>query len=153
LGTIAWLRKRPDILGEYWWLGCWTTLWGWIGCGMGIYLFPIESEFTLRIMFLIFCILVLIYVLWMIWSDASGLSLICLFCRLHVGTLSKGGDVPKIINNLLGLACTGLTGGIIVAWISIGLDTITFVVLSYIFRVCIASLNLLFILLILSCIR
>lgn len=73
-GTIAWLRKRPDILSEYWWLGCWTTVWGWIGCGMGIYIFPIESEFTLRIMFLIFCVLVFIYVVWMIWSDASGTS-------------------------------------------------------------------------------
>jgi hypothetical protein len=54
----------------------------------------------------------------------------------RIGTLSKGGEITKIINNLLGLAIVGLVGGIVVAWISIGLDTLTFIVLSYIFRVC-----------------
>jgi hypothetical protein len=91
LGLLAWARKRPETIKKYYWALLWVILWGCVGAALATYLFPIEQEKTLRILFLTFCVVILIYIIYLLWRECMLIiSFVCfphlfllLFIYLH----------------------------------------------------------------------
>lgn len=55
---------------------------------------------------------------------------------LETDKLKKFGDVTMTGVNLFGLAIVGLMGGVIVGWLSVGLDIAIFIFLTFFYNVC-----------------
>jgi len=127
LGLLTWARKRPESIQKYYWLLLWVILFGWVGSAMSTYLFPIEQEITLRAMFLVFVFLVLIYVGYLLYKEFTT-------DKTKEEKLTRYQEVPMTGFNLFGLAIIGLIGGIIVGWLSVGLDITLFIFLTFFYN-------------------
>jgi len=126
LGLLTWLRKRPETIRKYLWTLVWVIVFGWIGSSLSTYQFPIESEQTLRIMFLVFVFLVVVYVIYLLYKE---------FTDKTPSKFKKYGDIKLNLMHLFGLATIGLIGGIVVGWISVGLDILLFIYLTFFFNI------------------
>eukprot|EP01126_Amoeba_proteus_P036465 TRINITY_DN3719_c0_g1_i1.p1 TRINITY_DN3719_c0_g1~~TRINITY_DN3719_c0_g1_i1.p1 ORF type:complete len:322 (-),score=53.47 TRINITY_DN3719_c0_g1_i1:1948-2913(-) len=117
-GTINWVRKsRSNVV---WWLCLWVVIWGWIGCVLSLFVFPVTSDLALRIIFTVFCLILMIYVIW----------------GLRGGVLKKqSGAIYRTINAMVGLALAGIVGGVLLGWISVGIDIAIFLMLSAVYKV------------------
>eukprot|EP01125_Pyxidicula_operculata_P020759 TRINITY_DN7761_c0_g1_i1.p1 TRINITY_DN7761_c0_g1~~TRINITY_DN7761_c0_g1_i1.p1 ORF type:complete len:386 (+),score=42.77 TRINITY_DN7761_c0_g1_i1:311-1468(+) len=113
-GTFNWLRKsRSNVIL---WLNAWVIFWGWLGTLISVFGVPISDDLVLRIIFAVFSLLLAIYVI----------------VGLKRGTLkSQQGEVdPRSVKHLLGLAFAGLLGGVLMGWISVGIDITIFFALT-----------------------
>jgi len=126
LGLLTWARKRPQSIVKYWWLLVWVILFGFIGAALSTYQFPIEQELTLRALFLVFVCLVLVYVIYLLFKEFTTV-------KEH-DELLRYGDVKMTGFNLFGLAFIGMVGGIIVGWLSVGLDITLFIFLTFFYN-------------------
>jgi len=117
-GTLNWIRKsRSSVV---FWLCAWVVVWGWVGCGLSLFVFPVTADIVLRILFAVFSLLLMIYVIW----------------GLKGGALKKQtGEIHMTLNSLVGLALSGIAGGILLGWISVGIDITIFLILSALYKV------------------
>jgi len=129
LGLLTWVRKKPETIVKYFWILTWTIVFGFIGAAMSTYLFPIEQEQTLRIMFLVFVFLVLVYVIYLLYKEFESDKV-----SEQDKQIQRYGDITMTGFNLFGLAIIGLVGGIVAGWLSVGLDIILFVFLTFFYN-------------------
>jgi len=117
-GTLNWLRKsRSSVV---FWMCGWVVIWGWIGCALALFVFPVTADIALRIIFAVFSLLLMIYVIW----------------GLKGGALKKqSGEIHRTLNSLVGLALSGFIGGVLLGWISVGIDITIFLILSALYKV------------------
>lgn len=61
-GTLNWVRKsRSSVV---FWMCGWVVVWGWVGCALSLFVFPVTADVVLRVLFAIFSLLLMIYVIW-----------------------------------------------------------------------------------------
>jgi len=133
LGLLTWARKRPETIKKYYWAFLWIILFGFVGSAMSTYLFPIEQEQTLRIMFLVFCFVVLLYVVYLLYVEFDKDR--TRNAAIDQDKLVKYGELPLTGFNLFGLSIVGLAGGILAGWLSVGLDITVFVFLTFFYNI------------------
>eukprot|EP01124_Arcella_intermedia_P017191 TRINITY_DN23989_c0_g1_i1.p1 TRINITY_DN23989_c0_g1~~TRINITY_DN23989_c0_g1_i1.p1 ORF type:complete len:375 (+),score=80.60 TRINITY_DN23989_c0_g1_i1:161-1126(+) len=114
-GTLNWVRKSYSNV-IFWMIG-WLVLWGWVGSVITMLGLPITNEFTVQIIFALFSLLLIIYVL----------------IGLKSGNLKAALNTelsPKNWKDMAGLAFTGFIGGLLMGWISVGIDVAVFFALT-----------------------
>eukprot|EP01126_Amoeba_proteus_P038030 TRINITY_DN3949_c0_g1_i6.p1 TRINITY_DN3949_c0_g1~~TRINITY_DN3949_c0_g1_i6.p1 ORF type:complete len:285 (+),score=32.00 TRINITY_DN3949_c0_g1_i6:412-1266(+) len=135
-GTINWVRKdRGNVV---FWLCGWVVAWGWIGCALALFVFPVTNDIALRILFAVFAFLLIIYVLWTLSGTLFCVGFLGWF-RSKMTTLSaardESGKIYRSFNSMVGLALTGIAGGVLLGWISVGIDIAIFLLLNAVYKV------------------
>lgn len=61
-GTLNWIRKSRSSVVL--WMCSWVVVWGWVGCALSLFVFPVTADVVLRVLFAVFSLLLMIYVIW-----------------------------------------------------------------------------------------
>eukprot|EP01125_Pyxidicula_operculata_P019581 TRINITY_DN7108_c0_g1_i1.p1 TRINITY_DN7108_c0_g1~~TRINITY_DN7108_c0_g1_i1.p1 ORF type:complete len:361 (-),score=43.58 TRINITY_DN7108_c0_g1_i1:81-1163(-) len=117
-GTVTWIRKsRRSIIP--WVVGV-VIPSGWIGTLFSLFL-PIHGGIALRVVFTVFCLILFIYVVY-------------LLCKGKTKEQEGNIDMKNPLHATAMIA-TGLIGGVVVGYIGVGVDMLTFMILNAVFKI------------------
>lgn len=117
-GTVNWMRKSWSTI--ILWLCGVLTVFGWGGSVISSLYFGTSIKFTPRLTFSIFCLLLALYIIY----------------GLKKGELTnQQGQIPKTWVSFAVFAVVGFIGGLLVGYISVGIDTLFFFLVCSVYHV------------------
>eukprot|EP01098_Paradermamoeba_levis_P014245 TRINITY_DN6738_c0_g1_i1.p2 TRINITY_DN6738_c0_g1~~TRINITY_DN6738_c0_g1_i1.p2 ORF type:complete len:345 (-),score=98.30 TRINITY_DN6738_c0_g1_i1:469-1503(-) len=116
-GTVNWMRKSWSSI--ILWICCVLTIFGWAGAVISSLYFGTSKKFTPRLTFSVFSLFLALYIIY----------------GLKKGELiQQQGEVPKTWLSFAVMAVMGFVGGLLVGYISVGIDTLFFFVVCSVYH-------------------